>query len=273
MIKDNAESGTTHWATFYSSDAPAPNRPELHITYRSPAFTFVSYVDTGYCLRFINGVTKVQTYSGFVKNKFSSIFGIDCTYYVNNYTSCADICKMLPDNTIPSSSLADACAHPVVHLSTAALRTHLIDSVGTGTNVLTRILWTGHIMNNHNNDRSNSSSSSNTVIITPYSSVNPTTYVNYNDAKVANNSKFTLMHELSHQIGAHDHYCYGNLEDPTCSNPYCYHHRSIPIALPDCIMSYVYSNMDGTNNSDFSSIVLSVLRSCQNMLWIIIKEM
>ena len=33
MLKDNTESGTQHWATFYSSEAASPNKPELHITY------------------------------------------------------------------------------------------------------------------------------------------------------------------------------------------------------------------------------------------------
>ncbi len=33
MIKDATESGTSQWTTFYSSDAPSPNKPELHIEY------------------------------------------------------------------------------------------------------------------------------------------------------------------------------------------------------------------------------------------------
>lgn len=33
MVKDATESGTTHWTTFYSSDASSPNKPELIINY------------------------------------------------------------------------------------------------------------------------------------------------------------------------------------------------------------------------------------------------
>ena len=33
LLKDHVESGTTQWTTFYSSDAPSPNKPELHIEY------------------------------------------------------------------------------------------------------------------------------------------------------------------------------------------------------------------------------------------------
>ena len=41
MLKDNTESGTSHWTTFYSSEASSPNKPELHITYSSvPAKVF-----------------------------------------------------------------------------------------------------------------------------------------------------------------------------------------------------------------------------------------
>lgn len=35
LIKDSNESNTSQWTTFYSSDAPSPNKPELHIYYVS----------------------------------------------------------------------------------------------------------------------------------------------------------------------------------------------------------------------------------------------
>ena len=37
IIKDDIESGTDHFTTFYSSDAPSPHKPELHITYYLPS--------------------------------------------------------------------------------------------------------------------------------------------------------------------------------------------------------------------------------------------
>ena len=33
MLKDDTETGDSQWTTFYSSDAPSPNKPELRITY------------------------------------------------------------------------------------------------------------------------------------------------------------------------------------------------------------------------------------------------
>ena len=33
VLVDSVENNTSHWTTFYSSDAPSPNKPELHIVY------------------------------------------------------------------------------------------------------------------------------------------------------------------------------------------------------------------------------------------------
>ena len=43
MLKDDTESGTTHWTTFYSSEASSPNKPELHITYNEKKFLDYGY--------------------------------------------------------------------------------------------------------------------------------------------------------------------------------------------------------------------------------------
>jgi hypothetical protein len=36
ILKDEEEGLTDHWTTWYSSDAPSPHKPELHITYDGP---------------------------------------------------------------------------------------------------------------------------------------------------------------------------------------------------------------------------------------------
>ena len=43
IIKDNTENNINHWTTFYSSGAPAPNRPELHIIYMPGGTTSSTY--------------------------------------------------------------------------------------------------------------------------------------------------------------------------------------------------------------------------------------
>ena len=42
MLKDDTESGTSHWTTFYSSDAASPNKPELNIYYNPPTVYYGS---------------------------------------------------------------------------------------------------------------------------------------------------------------------------------------------------------------------------------------
>lgn len=64
---------------------------------------------------------------------------------------------------------------------------------------------------------------------------------NSNDAEVRKESIFTLMHELSHQLGAPDHYCYGpSTTSEGCANPNCdtcYMGRD---AERPCMMTYRY---------------------------------
>ena len=56
MLKDDTESGTQHWSTFYSSEAASPNKPELHITYSglplSPENITIITPTTGYYFRY-----------------------------------------------------------------------------------------------------------------------------------------------------------------------------------------------------------------------------
>ena len=64
MLKDNTESGTQHWSTFYSSEAASPNKPELHITfavyYGSRPYQSTSRTDIncmGYALEWADYIT------------------------------------------------------------------------------------------------------------------------------------------------------------------------------------------------------------------------
>ena len=152
------------------------------------------------------------------------------------------------------------CAHSPMHLATTPLRTQLISDVGSGSNRFSKILWTGHIMMDHEGSRSNSSSSSATVIVTPYGTVNPTNYTNYSQSEIDWKSKYTLMHELSHQIGAHDHYC-SNPSGTSCNNPYCYKHVYGMTTLPTCIMSTYYNIEQIGTTSLYCSSCVNMIRS------------
>ncbi|MBR4435453.1 MAG: DNRLRE domain-containing protein [Clostridia bacterium] len=48
MLKNSTESGAANWATFYSSDAPSPNKPELRITYSGNNYYVNMYLGLGF---------------------------------------------------------------------------------------------------------------------------------------------------------------------------------------------------------------------------------
>ncbi len=51
LLRDETESGTMQWTTFYSSDAPSPNKPELHIVYEQPVEITAVWPSSGYLLQ------------------------------------------------------------------------------------------------------------------------------------------------------------------------------------------------------------------------------
>lgn len=164
---------------------------------------------------------------------------------------------------VRSSNLASNCTHSSNHMNIQTLCQHLFVDHGFGTDTLTRVLWTGHIMSNHEEDRSCSIEGWHYVIITPYGMVHETTKVNKSESEVRSWSIFVLMHELSHQLGAPDHYCYGKATDPSCDNPYCYYHVYGMAYPPNCIMSE-HKNIEVLGNNlycnDCYSTIFSHLR-------------
>ena len=199
-----------------------------------PAFTMRNYVDRGYRVRF-DGYSNVYTYNSVVSAKFEQFFGLSCSCQYVLHTSSADNCKIARFGSVASDNLVAGCPHSSSHLTPTAMR----DVMGNGTNVISRILWTGHIMTG--NPASNSVSSRYSVIATPKHTTTGSTYTNKSDAEVRKESIFTLMHELSHQLGAPDHYCYGIPDgSKVCSNTscdICYMGRE---TMRSCMMTYRY---------------------------------
>ncbi len=193
-----------------------------------------NYVDRGYRVRF-GGYSNVYTYNSVVSAKFEQFFGLSCGCQYVLHTSSADNCKIARFGSVASDNLVAGCPHSSSHLTPTAMR----DVMGNGTNVISRILWTGHIMTG--NPASNSVSSRYSVIATPKHTTTGSTYTNKSDAEVRKESIFTLMHELSHQLGAPDNYCYGIPDgSKVCSNTscdICYMGRE---TTRSCMMTYRY---------------------------------
>ena len=64
-----------------------------------------------------------------------------------------------------------------------------------------------------------------------------TGYINKTEQDIQTESTYSLMHELSHQLSAPDHYCYKNKdENDKCANKYC-DECVYGIMQRECIMS------------------------------------
>jgi len=185
------------------------------------SYTVNHYLDQGFSVRLSsidsNATNIVSSYQNTVAERFLRIFGIQITPTYTTYTSSADTCKIYQYGSVSSWTIDQGCSHSSCHLTTTTLRNDLAD----GTPTATVAIWTGHLMRDNEGDRSNSSSSRNSIVITPW------LFSTFDDettfkSDVEREYIFTLMHELSHQLGAPDHYCredYGI--DRKCSNPYC----------------------------------------------------
>lgn len=199
-----------------------------------PAYTMRNYIDQGYRVRF-GGYSNVYTYNSVVSEKFEQFFGLNCSCQYVLHTSSADNCKIDQFDSVASDNLAASCTHSSTHLTSTAMR----DVMGDGSNVISRILWTGHILK----DEANAGSffSLQAIIVTPRElayKVGSEYIFNTDLNDMLEIISWTLFHELSHQLGLPDHYCYGDRDAVTnkCSNPNCYRCNK-GLEPPECTMT------------------------------------
>lgn len=213
-----------------------------------PTLTVSNYVDQGYRVRY-GGYENVQIANSYVASKFERFFGIALTSNYNMYTSAADNCKIQQYGEVASEYLTPCCTHQPTHLTTTAQR----DVLGNGTATNSKVLWTGHIMNG--NAPPVAYPTQHSVVMTPskvvYENEN---YTNYPNTVVREMSNETFLHELSHQLGAPDHYCYNNYTSKEqvgtkpCSNPDCDVCHVKLDTVRSCIMSGD-ANFDSPNEA------------------------
>ena len=196
-------------------------------------FQVKHYYDEGYSTRFLNVSTAINNYQNTVNSILETVFDVEVSSSRSSYTSYADDCKIEEYGNVYTENLAEECEHTENHLYRDELEMEFTSDKGEGSNVVTKVLWTGHILDG--NAPSASYSSDHTVIITPRYTTDINTYENLGDIKIVLESEYTLLHELSHQLGAHDHYCYRDNGSAHCSNPYCA--RCDSSAIPFCLMS------------------------------------
>ncbi len=167
------------------------------------------YYDQAYNIRFSdsNGtaLSKLQSYTKESTDIFLRNFNILLINQYNSFTSCADQCRIAQDGSVNSTNILEmlVCTHSEEHSETGAL----LRSSTTGTRLSPVVVWTGHIL--EGNPRSVWYSTYR-IAITPYHTTTAQNgiYNNRSDYYVEMNSLHTFTHEMSHQLGAPDHYCY-----------------------------------------------------------------
>ncbi len=208
------------------------------------------YYDKGYEKRFGSAETKILSYASVLNDVMMSNFKLKVCPYVKPYTSAADQCKIWKYGSDYLDYLSGSCPKTENHNSNSCLRTThirdvLLEDKWRGTNVLTKAVWTGHIMDEHK--PSTSESVTQTIIFTTANTVSYSsgTYSNKTPTKIQYFSLYEITHETGHQLGLNDGYCYKDIVNGTCSNKNCFTCRKLP--LPNCIMAQIKSPTNSTN--------------------------
>jgi len=178
------------------------------------------YYDKGYKLRYSDEGSKIKEYASVLDDVMMANFKLKVLSYINPYTSVADECKNESFGEVKPNNLASSCPQTSGHirgscLTTENIRSDLKSEFGDGAGNISKVAWTGHIMNN--NERSNSDVGIGVVVMTPYGTIDTTS------TKAREDRIYTLTHETGHQFGLYDHYCANDVSPITqkCSNKHC----------------------------------------------------
>ena len=186
-----------------------------------PTLTIKNYVDQGFIARY-NGDSEedvdyddmLESYNLFAQGTLEQFFGLDCTIEYVTFTSSADNCKtqQFGNDTDDWDLDGGVCPHgDDRHLGHDIIRNSAID--GSSNEVV--VIWTGHVTKGV----AESHATRHSVVIPFWVVTQEQPTLDVINARYT----FELLHELSHQLGAHDHYCYANNERP-CTNPWCEKH-------------------------------------------------
>ncbi len=208
------------------------------------------YYDEGYKKRFSSPNTKIADYASVLNDVMMANFGLKVCYYIEPYTSAADKCKKWKYGDDYLDYLSGSCPKTENHnpdscLRTIHMRDVLLEDKGWGTDVITKAVWTGHIMDGHK--PSNSEIVSQTLVFTTANTVSYSsgTYSNKSPSYLRYYSLYEITHETGHQLGLNDGYCYKDGNGKHCSNSNCFYCNGEPI--PNCIMAQIKSPTNSTN--------------------------
>ncbi len=194
------------------------------------------YYDQGFALRFENPAAKIEDYQRVCGMALLEVFGVSTSYSIQSYTSYAD-------NLAQGTLTLDDINERTDAKTSDMLNSDLVSQFGNGTDTMTRVAWTGHMTGTTIYDLLSSSYDRSHSVVLLLGYVVDSNGNNYSPTAVKKGSVRGLLHELSHQLGAPDHYCYGNENNgpnDKCDNPTrdCYKCDYGSDNEPYCIMSY-----------------------------------
>ncbi len=211
------------------------------------------YYDKGYELRYNSNGSDIYEYASILNNVMMDLFNLKVCQYVSPYKSSADQCKIWRYGSVKPNNLASSCPKTEKHSSDSCLKRdnfkddfvkfYKISKTG-----ISNVAWTGHILGS--NERSVGTVGFGFIIMTPYSTVREISgYPNQTNAKIREDRIFTLVHETSHQLKLHDHYCREDYNKYTeqCSNTFCVLCYDLPYS-DYCIM-YDRTNIETTSTN------------------------
>ena len=243
---------------------------EWYISDSKYTYSVTHYYDQGYICRFATEDTTAFELIRYYQDTASEILldrfalKVEASYYTRA-ASAADTCKTLP---LEFEALDDFCNHSVDHLS----RHSNVSGIAYGTPTTTKVVWTGHILYARETDEngkyiitdirpSGSYADQYKIIITPSQTVirhdvNDNELIDEGDycenkpqSEIESESIFSLLHEISHQLGALDHRC-PDPDSEGCPNIACYQHKP-NIAEEKCVM---YQRFDITAENSYEDI-------------------
>lgn len=198
------------------------------------------YYDKGFEVRYDSPINKIYDYASVLNNIMMENFNLKVCPYVESYTSTADQCKIWSYGSVYNNNLYAVCPETGYHNSDSCLLRSTVlrdmaNKKGTGTKVIARCLWTGHILENH--EGSGANTKEDVIIFTTRNA----TYgignqiLDLSSTEIYDARLYEIVHETGHLLGLVDGYCNGiSNGENHCSNTNCY--RCNGQTVPQCIM-------------------------------------
>ena len=229
LIERDLTAGTAYRLKVKGANSSVSGSFSLKVD-RLYSLTVKHYYDEGYVDRFSNASSQLSSYQNVCSSILYQLYGLQISSTTQNYHSVCDECKILQDMTRPfsESHLNWSCTHTENHLFADARMNDIISQFGTGSSTITRVSWTGHATPGQAN----------------FFRGDGLIHLLYMDWAEDYDYKRTYLHELSHSIGAQDHYCNGDENGGVCTTGQCFKHVLRLETRPICVMSCRRDNIE-----------------------------